>query len=106
MPDWISILAEPLSAEGKAGAVAFVSDPAAGGIAVFLGTTRQERNASGQPLLALDYEAYTEMALEQLRALAAGARARWPIVKLAILHRIGRVLVGEPSVVIAVSAPH
>src|SRR5438552_3685617 len=100
MPDWISILAEPLPAEGKAGAVAFVTEPAAGGIAVFLGTIRQERNPSGQSLLALDYEAYTEMALDQLRALASQARARWPIVKLAILHRIGRVLVGEPSVIV------
>ena len=46
------------------------------------------------------------MALNQLQSLAAAARQRWPILKLALLHRIGRVPVGEPSVIIAVSTPH
>ena len=96
--DWIGITAAPLDT-GRA--IAFVSADAAGGIAVFLGTTRAEGN-----LLALDYEAYEEMALKQLNGLAAAARARWPIVKLALLHRTGRVKLAEPSVVIAVSTPH
>ena len=96
--DWIEIAGEPLDA---ARAIAFVSATAAGGIAVFLGTTRAEGN-----LLALDYEAYEEMALKQLRELAAAARSKWPIVKLALLHRTGRVKLAEPSVVIAVSTPH
>ena len=51
-------------------AVAHATDASSGGIAVFLGTTRAEANASKQPLVALDYEAYPEMALEQMRDLA------------------------------------
>lgn len=87
-------------------AIAQVTDPAAGGISVFMGTTRAETNAYGDRLLALDYEAYPEMARKQFKDLARRARNRWPIHRLAILHRTGRVLVGEPSVLIAVSTPH
>lgn len=87
-------------------AVELVSDAAAGGVAVFLGTTRGDRNSEGRVLKALDYEAYAEMAERQLRELARLAREKWPIVKLVILHRVGRVGLGEPSVVIAVSTPH
>ena len=69
--DWCEILATPLP---TAEAVAFVQDAAAGGVAVFLGTTRAERSASGQTLAALDYEAYGEMAGPQLAELARRAR--------------------------------
>jgi len=101
--DWLGLTPAPLQASA---AVRFVTDPRAGGIDVFLGTTRAERSSNGQELVALDYEAYEEMANRQLRHLAEGARARWPIVKLALLHRTGRVALGEPSVIIAVSTPH
>jgi molybdopterin synthase catalytic subunit/GNAT superfamily N-acetyltransferase len=87
-------------------AVELVSDGAAGGIAVFLGTTREDRDAQGRALKALDYETYREMAERQLRDLARQAREKWPIVKLVILHRVGRVGLGQPSVLIAVSTPH
>jgi len=83
-----------------------VTDGRAGGIAVFLGTTRAEARPDGVELTALDYEAYPEMASRQLEDLAARARARWPILRLALLHRTGRVALGEPSVLIAVSTPH
>jgi molybdopterin synthase catalytic subunit len=88
-----------------AAAVAHCGDPAAGGIAVFLGTTRSETRES-RTLLALDYEAYRDMALRQLSDLVATARGRWPITRCALLHRVGRVAVGEPSVVVVVSTPH
>lgn len=101
--DWIEILATPLPTQR---AVEFVSDPRAGGIAVFLGTTRTETNPSGQPLVALDYEAYAEMAIGQMRDLARRAREKWPIIKLALLHRTGRVAREEASVIIAVSTAH
>ena len=87
-------------------AIAFVTTPAAGGLAIFLGTTRSEKNADNRELLSLHYQAYEAMALAQLQQLAATARQRWPICKLALLHRIGDVPVSEPSVVIAVSTPH
>src|SRR5262245_64733239 len=101
--DWIDILPTPLP---TAKAVAFVSDPRAGGIALFLGTTRSEKNAQGQDLQSLDYEAYLEMALPQLQTLAAAARSQWPIVKQVILHRTGRVELAQPSVLIAIASPH
>jgi molybdopterin synthase catalytic subunit len=103
MSDWLAILDTPLPV---AEAIAFVTDPAAGGIATFLGTTRRQTEADGKRLIALDYEAYTEMAAAQLQKLAAEARQKWPVVKLVILHRTGRVALGEPSVLIAVSTPH
>ncbi|WP_428937434.1 molybdenum cofactor biosynthesis protein MoaE [Fontivita pretiosa] len=101
--DWIAVLSQPLD---FAAAVAHVRDALAGGIDVFLGTTRQEHDEGGRQLVALDYEAYHEMALKQMQDLSRRARARWPIVRLALLHRVGRVALGEPSVIIAVATPH
>jgi len=101
--DWTEIVDEPLNVER---AIAHVSDARAGGIATFLGTTRGETNAQGQALTALSYEAYREMAAAQLKDLAKQARERWPIIKMAILHRIGVVKLADPSVIIAVSTPH
>ncbi|HEV8604259.1 MAG TPA: molybdenum cofactor biosynthesis protein MoaE [Tepidisphaeraceae bacterium] len=103
MEDWIDILPTPLPTTE---ALHFVSSPNAGGISLFLGTTRTEKNAQGHDLLALDYEAYLEMALPQLQTLAQAARSQWPIVKQVILHRTGRVPLSEPSVLIAVASPH
>jgi len=101
--DWIEILDCPLSVLDAA---RFVVDESAGGIDLFLGTTRGEIDAQGRRLLALDYEAYLEMAQAQLKDISLRARQRWPIVKLALLHRVGRVEIAEPSVLIAVSTPH
>ena len=101
--DWVEISLKPLDA---AKAIEFVADPAAGGIDVFLGTTRSEQDRDGHNLVALDYEAYGEMALKQMNELAARTREKWPVTKLALLHRVGRVELAKPSVVIAVSTPH
>lgn len=103
MGDWIDILLDDL---GIADAIASVSHPEAGGIDVFIGVTRAEKRADGVELVALDYEAYNEMAIEQMNALAGQAKAKWPICRLAIIHRVGRVAIGRASVVIAVSCPH
>jgi molybdopterin synthase catalytic subunit len=102
-PDWVELSEDPLDA---ARSVEFVTDPSAGGIAVFLGTTRAETSPSGASLVALDYQAYPEMAVRQMRDLCARARSEWPVLRIALLHRTGRVAVGEPSVVIATSTPH
>ncbi|HEV7301055.1 MAG TPA: molybdenum cofactor biosynthesis protein MoaE [Tepidisphaeraceae bacterium] len=103
MHDLIQLSSDPLD---TAAAIAFVTDAAAGAIDVFLGTTRSDRNAAGQDLIALDYDAYAAMAIEQMRDIAQRARQQWPVLKVAILHRTGRVAVGQPSVLIAVSTPH
>jgi len=101
--DWVGLMSTDLIVSTAA---KLVTDGRAGGIDIFLGTTRAETSADGRELIALDYEAYEQMAGEQLRDLAKCAREQWPIVKLALLHRVGRVAIGEPSVIIAVSTPH
>ena len=101
----IALTREPLDV---AAATACVTCPEAGGIATFLGTTRAEKKVEkeGGILLALEYHAYEEMALKELRRLVAGAIARWPICRTVIWHRLGEVKVGEASVIVAVSSPH
>lgn len=101
--DWVEILSQPLPIEQ---AIAFAACPAGGGMSVFLGMTRQEQSADGRQLAALDYHAYEQMALEQMQQLACRARQNWPVVKLVLLHRVGRVPLGQPSVLIAVTTPH
>lgn len=103
MTDDIRILSEPIRASES---IEFVADAQAGGIDLFLGTSRAERRADGVELVALHYEAYEQMALEQMRKLVADARQRWPIAKCVLLHRTGRVGLAEASVLIAVSCPH
>jgi molybdopterin synthase catalytic subunit len=87
-----------------AAVVAEVADERAGGIATFSGTTRTE--SRGRTVKHLDYEAYAEMAEQVMADLAADLERKYDLCGLAITHRIGRVGIGETSVVIAVSAPH
>ena len=101
--DDIRLTGEQLDA---AEAVRMVSTPDAGGIDVFLGTTRSEQHPEFGNLLALDYEAYEPMARAEMARLIAACRAQWPVQNIVLWHRIGRVAVGEPSVLIAVSCPH
>ena len=76
----------------------------AGAIATFVGTTRVE--SRGRTVRYLDYEAYEEMAEQVMAAIAAELSERYDLCEISIHHRTGRVQIGEPSVVIAVSAPH
>src|ERR1041384_3078606 len=82
----------------------FVTDPEAGAIATFIGTTRN--NNEGRKVIALDYEAYPEMAEKELARVGEEAKNRWPICRMAIVHRLGPVQITEPSVIIAVSSAH
>lgn len=84
--------------------LAEVGDPDAGAIATFLGTTR--RTNRGRNVLKLEYEAYRDMAEAELRRIGEEAAKRWQICRVAIVHRVGEVPLGEASVAIAVSAPH
>jgi molybdopterin synthase catalytic subunit/molybdopterin converting factor small subunit len=91
----------PLSLEAVVGEVA--SD-AAGAVATFVGTTRV--HSRGRTVTQLEYEAYEGMAEQVMAEIASELKARYELCEIAIHHRIGRVGIGERSVVIAVSAPH
>ena len=84
--------------------VDYVGDPEAGAIATFIGTTRN--NNEGRKVIALDYEAYPEMAEKELARIGEDAKTKWPICRMAIVHRLGSVQITEASVIIAVSAGH
>ncbi len=81
-----------------------VASPAAGAVVLFLGTVRHE--SRGRATVALEYESYADMARKELEQLAAEARKRWALCECAIVHRLGRMEVGQLSVAIAVSSPH
>ena len=85
-------------------AVAEVETPDAGAVATFVGTVR--RHSRDRDVEHLDYEAFEEMAGPMLAGLADDLAAKHDVCKIAIHHRVGRVEIGEASVVIAVSAPH
>jgi molybdopterin synthase catalytic subunit len=78
--------------------------PEAGAVVLFLGTTRELTD--GRQTVALDYEAYEEMARRRLAELETEARQRWPVIECIVVHRLGHVPIGEASVAIAVSTPH
>jgi len=81
-----------------------VASPAAGAVVLFLGTVREQ--SGGRTTLAIQYEAYAQMARREFEQLVAEARRRWPLCACAIVHRVGRLEVGQVSVAIAVSSPH
>jgi molybdopterin synthase catalytic subunit len=97
----VRLSADPLSVDE---ALAFVADPAAGGTCVFVGTVR-DVSAAGE-VTALHYEAWDELAEDRLREIAGEVLERWPVRRVAILHRTGDLPVGEASVLVACSAPH
>lgn len=89
---------------GAEEAVAFVADPGAGGTCVFLGTVR-DRSDAGE-VTGLTYEAWDELAIRRLEELGDELFEKWPLRKVALLHRTGDLSIGETSVVIACSAAH
>jgi molybdopterin synthase catalytic subunit len=99
--DWIELVHNPVAAQAI---VERVKGPAEGAVVVFDGIVRN--HSGGRPALYLDYEAYEPMALEKLRELAAALRSRFAVGGLALVHRLGRLEIGETSVLIAVSSAH
>jgi molybdopterin synthase catalytic subunit len=81
-----------------------VRRPNCGAVALFLGTVRDL--TGDQVTVALDYEAYPEMAEKTLAQVEQETRARWPVGELCLVHRLGHLDVGEISVAVAVSCPH
>ncbi|WP_338256200.1 molybdenum cofactor biosynthesis protein MoaE [Dictyobacter halimunensis] len=97
----IQLTREPLNRDAL---VAAISHPSVGGIVIFEGVVRD--NARGKQVRYLEYDVYEEMAQQQIAAIIEEARKRWPIDRVAIAHRFGRLEIGEASVIIAVATPH
>ena len=81
-----------------------VEDDAAGGTVLFLGTVRNV--SEGKAVTGLRYEVYEEMAEKRMKEIEAQVTKRWPVKKLAMVHRYGDLEVGEVSVAVAVSSEH
>jgi molybdopterin synthase catalytic subunit len=99
--DICEIVREPILA---AEIVAALKAPTDGAVVVFDGIVRNE--SAGRETLFLEYEAYEPMALKKMRAIIAQAREKFTIDRVAIVHRLGKLDIGETSVLIAVSSPH
>jgi molybdopterin synthase catalytic subunit len=81
-----------------------VRRPNCGAVVTFLGTVR---DLTGDRItVALDYEAYDGMAEAKLAEIEADTRGRWPVGEIALVHRLGRLAIGDVSVAVAVSCPH
>lgn len=78
--------------------------PTDGALCLFVGVVRDHHD--GRAVSHLEYEAYEEMAQAELQAIEQAARARWRVGDLRIVHRLGRLAIGEASVAVAVAAPH
>jgi molybdopterin synthase catalytic subunit len=92
---------EPLGAGDLVGVVLTAGD---GAVVTFVGTVRD--NHMGRAVVALEYEAYPEMAEAEMRRIGVEMLAKWGLHGIAMRHRTGRLDIGEISVVIAASAPH
>lgn len=99
----IAIGPEPIDVDALIAAVAGAEH---GAICTFLGTTRETSPGDDRPVEALDYEAYGDLARADFEAIATEARERFGPLRIAIVHRTGRVALGEVSVAVAVGAPH
>ena len=100
-PDYILITDQPID---YAKVTERVRSHDCGAVVLFLGTVREM--TAGRQTVALDYEAYPEMAQQMLQQLITEARSEWPVHAVAIEHRVGHLSLGEISVAIAVSSPH
>ena len=98
---WIELTHDVLSVEK---AQQFVSSPSCGAIVHFVGVVRNEHY--GRAVHRLEYTAYDGMARTQMQQIAQQLRQQWSVERIAILHRLGTLEVGEASIVIALSLPH
>ena len=92
---------EPLSVDSLVRAVLTEGD---GAVVTFVGTVRD--NSGGRKVLALEYEAYAEMAEAEMKRIGLEMIDKWGLHGIAMRHRVGRLEVGETSVIIAVASPH
>ena len=101
--DWIDVTDRPLPVDG---AIAWATLPSCGALVTFCGVVRD--HSDGRPgVTSLEYEVFAEAAVPRLAEVAASARRTWPSIgRLALLHRVGRLDVGETSVLVVASTPH
>lgn len=97
----IEVTQEPIQVQSV---IARATKSTGGAVVTFVGTVRN--NSEGKQVLYLEYEAYPEMAKKKLQEIAAEIKGKWQLEEVAITHRLGRMEIGEISVVIAVSAAH
>jgi molybdopterin synthase catalytic subunit len=97
----VALVREPIDSAAFLAAIKTAAD---GAVCVFDGIVRD--NTRGRPTLHLDYEAYEEMALRQMHQLRVQAIERYLVREVVLVHRLGRLLVGETSVFIAVASAH
>ncbi len=101
LPNEVRLVREPIDSEA---AVKRLQQPSDGAVVIFDGVVRD--NTRGRRTLYLDYEAYEAMAQKQMESLAAEARERFAVRGASIMHRVGRLQIGETSVLIVVAAAH
>jgi molybdopterin synthase catalytic subunit len=99
MSSFARLVREPIDVAALA-----ATTPADGALCLFVGVVRNENQ--GRPVLRLEYEAYEEMALPLLEEIAAETARRFPVTDVRLVHRLGRLEIGEASVAVAVSSPH
>ena len=99
----IGLSAQPLDPDAL---VRAVKTDAHGAVVTFLGTTRATSPGDPRSVDALEYEAYETMAIAEMETIAREARDRFGPLGIALVHRTGRVALGEPSVAVVVAAPH
>lgn len=97
----IQLTNDPLSSQTVQ---SWIGSPDAGGICVFVGTVRNK--TSDKEVIALEFEAYEPMAIREMRKIAEAAVDRWPVIRIAIHHRLGKLAIGEIPVIIGVSCAH
>lgn len=101
MDPLILLTRDPLD---RAALVAATTHSSVGGIVVFEGVVRD--HARGKQIRYLEYEAYEEMAREQILTIINTTQQRWGVERVAVAHRFGRLEIGEASVIIVVASPH
>jgi molybdopterin synthase catalytic subunit len=100
----VKITREPLDDEAVNALLRSLDDPGTGGIVTFEGVVRN--HARGKRVRYLEYDAYAEMAEQEMARIAAEVERRWHTEHVALVHRIGRLEIGECSVVVVVACPH
>jgi molybdopterin synthase catalytic subunit len=97
----IMITREPLD---RTALVEAVTHSSVGGVVVFEGVVRD--NARGKQVRYLEYDVYPEMAIAKIREIVAETERRWGAQRVAVAHRVGRLEIGEASVIVVVATPH